>query len=157
VLSHESLPAKFLSMKRLCHVPFFLEDPAQELDYLKESLDFVLEAARMGTWEINLLSGRIYCSIEMLNMWNITPAQINGNQQILHSKVVPEYLPEMKRRIDEAIARQTDYEMTYEIEPEPCARRWVYSKGRCRFRPGESEPVSFFGIVQDITHMQLKN
>jgi PAS domain S-box-containing protein len=81
---------------------------------------------------------------------------LKRNREILQSKVVPEYLQEMKRRIDEAITQRTVYEMTYEIEPAPGTRRWAYSKGRCRFRLGESDPVSFFGIVQDITHMQLK-
>lgn len=127
----------------------------------QHTLELALESAHMGTWDIDLKSGRIHCSKPMLGLWGIDPASFSGERGILQSKVHPADVAGMNFAINSAIASGLLYEIEFRVLPSPGTERWVVSRGRCVYDPVSNEPISFAGVVFDITetkqvHRELK-
>lgn len=121
-----------------------------------ESLDFALQSGRMGTWDIDLKTGKINCSKVHLDLWGVHPDEFTHERSQLQKKVHPEDLQEMRSLIDYAIENRSIYEFEYRIHPVPGVERWVFARGRCTFSLNSDEPVRFAGVVHDITEKKLK-
>lgn len=133
------------------------DDAFFKLQQSQERLAFALQSARMGTWDIDLAQGIVNCSPEMLQLWGVDPTTFNGDRHFLQSKVHPDDLQPMQKAIDQAIANESIYEMSYRIFPSPGVLRWVFSRGRCTYAPGSHRPVRFSGVVFDITESKQKD
>lgn len=121
-----------------------------------ESLDFALQSGRMGTWDIDLKTGKLTCSKVQLDLWGIRPEDFTHDRAQLQKKVHPEDLKKMRDAIDHAIATRSIYELEYRILPYPGIEKWVFARGRCTFAPNSDEPVRFAGVVHDITQKKEK-
>lgn len=131
-------------------------DPHLTFTQTRESLDFALESGKMATWEFDLNTNQVTCSIEMLRLWGIEPQEFSNNRSILQSKVHPEDLEEMRSRIQAAIKDRSVYEFEYRIIPRPGELRWVRSRGRCTSTSAPGSFDRFAGIVYDITEQKLR-
>lgn len=120
-----------------------------QLGQTLEHLEFALKSAQMGTWDINLETGTVSCSKQMLDLWGVSTEQFQGERSILQSKVHPDDLQKMNELIDTAIANKTIYEMEYRIIPSPGTERWILSRGRCAYG-------RLSGVVLDITDRKEK-
>ena len=128
-----------------------MEEAELQLIQTLESLEFALQSGRMGTWVINLETGSISCSKEMLKLWGVSDSEFKNQRSVLQSKVHPEDLARMNDAINSAIRNRSIYELEYRIRPSPDEERWVLSRGRCTYGPDSVEPIRFAGIVYDIT------
>ena len=66
------------------------EEPVPELPSSEERLRLALEAARMGTWEWDLLSNRQAISPEAEALLGLPPGSFTGQTEQLWSAVLPE-------------------------------------------------------------------
>jgi hypothetical protein len=87
----------------------------------------------------------------MLDLWNVRAADMNGDQKLLHDKINPEDLPLMKEAINLAIKTRGIFQFEYRLYPSPGQEKIIYSRGRCKYAPDSQSPISFFGIVTDIS------
>lgn len=132
------------------------KDLEHQLRLSRESLDFALKSARMGTWEIDLKHNIVICSQEMLDLWGIDAQTFDGNRPILQSRVHPDDRAKMTEAISFAISNDAIYELEYRICPRPGVERWVLSRGRCSYDQDSQDPVRFSGVVLDITERKMK-
>jgi PAS domain S-box-containing protein len=126
-------------------------------DMTIEDFKFALQSADMGTWDIDLSSDTVYCSPEMLSLWDVSQEEFAGDRNILQKKVHPDDVLPMKEAIDKAIQSETIYDLEYRILPSPGTVRWVRSRGRCAFSPNSKKPVRFSGVVFDVTAAKEKD
>lgn len=133
---------------------FYLKKLKFELAQKKESLEFVLESGRMGTWVVNLETNKVYCSDVMLKLWNV-PLDFDGNRQTLQEKVFPEDRQKMVDALSKAQVEQSTYEFEYRIIPAPGVVKWVISRGRVIFSQ-DKKPIGLAGVVYDITERKIK-
>jgi len=134
----------------------YSHDPFIQLKHSQESLEFALQSGRMGTWDIHLETNIVSCSKEMLNLWGVPAESFKCQRSMLQSKVHPEDIDMMNFAINHAIKNGTIYELEYRIIPTPGEIKWVLSRGRCTFDPGNKNPVRFSGVVYDITEKKFK-
>lgn len=127
-----------------------------QLKISRESLDFALESGRMGTWDINLATGEVHCSPEMLKIWGVSLTEFKNDRLFLQKKVHPDDKAKMLQSIDDAISRNGIYDFEYRVIPQPGIIRWVHSRGRRTLDPLTKEPLRFAGIVYDITEKKEK-
>ena len=127
-----------------------------ELEQSRESLNFALKSAGMGTWDIDLVNDTVQCSKEMLDLWEVGPEEFNGQRSILQSKVHPDDVENMRKAIDTAIQNRSIYELEYRILLSNQVQRWVKSRGRCTYAHHSDVPVRFSGVVFDITESKIK-
>ncbi len=115
-------------------------------------LNFVLDAAEIGTWDLNPQTGLV-----SVNRWTREWYGLPGKEGIDFSKALHAVVPKDRDRVEasvrEAIQRDTqgNHEIIYRIRNAPQARtRIVRSKGKAFFDDG---PVAyrFQGTIEDIT------
>jgi PAS domain S-box-containing protein len=116
----------------------------------EERLRLAVEAARMGTWEWDVASGRVTWGGELESMVGLPPGGFAGTLEAFQHTVDPEDRP----AVDEAIAAvlhdpAAEYDVQYRVRgsgPE----RWLESKGRV-YRDSEGRPILMRGATMDVT------
>lgn len=134
-----------------------MEEATLQLIQSRESLEFALESGRMGTWDLNLETGKIACSKEMLELWGVRIDEFNNQRSVLQKKVHPDDIEQMNAAINYAIKHRTIYELEYRIIPSPEKVLWVMARGRLTYAPGSNRPIRFAGIVCNITDRREKD
>lgn len=133
---------------------FYIKKIKYELQQKRESLEFVIESGRMGTWVVDLQTDNVVCSEFMLKLWNIQK-DFDGTRRILQEKVHPDDRQMMIDYITNAIAHQSTYDFEYRIIPEPGVVKWVNSRGRITYSQ-DKKPILLSGVVYEITERKLK-
>lgn len=130
-------------------------DKVESLEKLQENkneLAFAIEAAELGTWDLNPHTGRFVANARLKQWFGLRP-----DDEIPLQTAIDNMAPEDRERVSEEIARTLDparggkYETTYTIiHPYTLKRRIVLAKGKAWFDEGGSA-YRFNGTLQDIT------
>lgn len=128
---------------------------AQEtLQRLAEIHRLALDAADMGTWDYDLLSGRFFgddrCR-EIFGVLHVESLRVDQLREIIH----PEDRDRVEQSVQEALSPLSDgrYSAEYRILWPDGSMHWVHARGQVSFE-GEDEarkPVRFTGLVMDFT------
>ena len=112
-----------------------------------------IEAARMGTWELNPLTGVLTWDERMRVMYEL-PVDAVVDLDLFYSTIHPEDLPSVRERVEAALAAGTDhsYQVQYRVRLPSGSERWFASSGRSSFAGGRC--VRFSGVLQDITEQK---
>ena len=124
----------------------------REMRKSQEELQYAVDAAGMGTFDLNPSTG-MFKSNQMTKKWfGLLPTE-----DLQLSDAINAIVPEDRERVSAAIAKTYDfsnggeYEITYNISsklyPEP---RTLYARGKMLFGD-EEQPVRFSGILMDVT------
>ena len=115
-----------------------------------ETLSLALEASQMGTWDWDILTGRLGWSDRCCEIFGVPagePLDYERFLSVLH--------PEDRDRIDDAVKRtlaeHTPYDMEFRAVQSDGSIRWVASKGRAFYDEATGQPVRMAGTALDIT------
>jgi PAS domain S-box-containing protein len=124
----------------------------QEMKHAKDELDFAIQAAELGTWDLDPASNK-FVGNERLKSW----FGLNADDRIELSKAVDVILKDDRERVANAIAHSMTYESggLYDIEYAILNHidntpRYVRAKGKCIFDK-DKNPIRFSGTLQDVT------
>lgn len=116
----------------------------------EERLRFTLEAARVGTWDWDMTTGRVHWSDNLEVIHNLTPGSFGGDFE----SVLRDAHPEDRKRVMDTIRRAAEdtglYQVEYRLSCEGGSERWVEGKGRV-IRDAGGRPVRMAGICMDVT------
>ncbi|MCX2454253.1 PAS domain-containing protein [Pedobacter sp. PLR] len=125
----------------------------QKISETEERLTFAIEAAEIGTWELNPLSQAVF--------WNAKCRELFGfesDREINYQSVLSCIHPHDKENVDLAVQAAinpetaADYDLRYRTISEHNKQlRWVHCKGKAYFNP-QGEVYRFAGIALDITN-----
>jgi len=128
-------------------------EQAAQFAQLQETQRKLIEAqriGRVGNWELDLSSGRLWWSDEMYGLFGITREQfeptLNGFAQWVH----PDDQGLLKPARDSALRDGKVVSMEYRLVKPDGATAWIQEIAEAR-RNEQGEPVWFGGVVQDIT------
>jgi len=115
-----------------------------------QRINFSLEAADMGAWELDLVKHTAWRSLRH--------DQIFGYEELLpewtYEKFLNHVLPEDRSIVDtkfgQALEKFSDWEFECRIRRKDGAICWIWAKGRPEYNDLH-EPKKMFGLVQDIT------
>lgn len=124
----------------------------KELSNAKDELDFAIQAAELGTWDLNPVTNRFIGNARLKSWFGIS-----HNMEI-DLKLATDVIADCDRqKVIEAIAYAVTYESggIYDIEyaiinPNNPVPRYVRAKGKSLF-DAEKNPIRFSGTLQDIT------
>ena len=127
----------------------------KNLDDSKSELEFAIEAAELGTWDLNPATGQ-FTSNERLKSWfGLLP-----DEEVPLQTATDVIAEADRQRVIDAIAAATTYESggKYEIEytiihPSTGEPRIVLAKGHTWFG-ADKKPYRFNGTLQDITEIR---
>ncbi|WP_316751886.1 PAS domain S-box protein [Pedobacter gandavensis] len=125
----------------------------QKISETEERLSFAIQAAEIGTWELNPLSQAVF--------WNAKCRELFGfesDREIDYKSVLTCIHPHDKENVDLAVQAAinpkiaADYDLRYRTVSEHNQQlRWVHCKGKAYFNT-QGEVYRFAGIAVDITN-----
>ena len=126
-----------------------VRDRTAEAEYARDSLEVALEAADMGSWDIDVRTGlakrtlrhdQIFGYGALLPIWNVDVflRHVDADQRQM-----------VARQFEDAtVTGSIDFECS--ITTSGGEHRWIAAKGRVRYDP-DAQPVRMTGVVADIT------
>lgn len=107
-----------------------------------------IEAAMMGVWELDLISGRLLWDERCKALYELPPTS-DIDLDYFFSRCHPDDRPTVELNVHNAITLQQNYQVEYRILLDGNRERWIFASGRSVFENGVC--VRFTGIVQDIS------
>lgn len=119
-----------------------------ELENARASLEVALNAADMGSWDIDLATGEAYRTLRHDQIFGFEEVQAHWNVEVFLARVDPAARAEVAKMFEAApTSGFIDFECP--ITTVTGEHRWIAAKGQVRYADGQ--PVRMTGIVSDIT------
>lgn len=119
----------------------------------EERLRLALEAAQMGAWEWDLVSGALSWSPNYAELVGLdphsSPTTIEGWEAIIH----PHDRPQAQAQLNLALKSGTDLYNEYRIIKPSGEIRWLNCKGQIE-RNDQGTPIRMLGVTQDVTEVK---
>lgn len=124
------------------------------LHRVEELRRLALASAQMGTWDLDLATGRLHWDERAQELFGIDGAEVALEAPLARIH------PSDRERVDRMIRTATDpdgsdgsYDLEYRVAPEEGVERWVRAMGQVQFesRHGERRPTRFLGVLMDTT------
>jgi len=122
---------------------------------LRESearLSLALQASDAGTWDWDVLTGKIVWSPPLFSLFGIDPG-LNASFDTWTTVLHPEDRAVARTRIEEALARHGVLYSVYRIIRPDREVRWINARGQGVYDPS-GQPVRMYGICIDITRQR---
>ncbi|WP_309677900.1 PAS domain S-box protein [Polaromonas sp.] len=126
---------------------------AKSYNELRETQRTLIDAQRLGrigNWELNLATRKIWWSDECAELFGLTPGGFDGSLEALAQMVHPDDRVNYTQRRDAAIADGSPLEIEYRIVTPAGEVRWINQRGKLLV-DSRGTPVCRTGVVQDIT------
>jgi PAS domain S-box-containing protein len=120
---------------------------------LRESemqLQLAIEAARMGTWDWNIRTGRVVWSPGHEALWGYAPGSFPGTCEGYESRLHPDDVEGARRAGQKALDEHSNYEHEYRVRWPDGTVRWIASRGQA-FYGLDDKPARMIGVAMDIT------
>lgn len=114
-----------------------------------QRLRIALETAQLGSWELDLGTGRMECSRVCKATFGRLPDEPFDYPHLIAS-IHPEDLPGMQLAVQTAVSAGTDYRAEYRVTWPDETEHWVIASGRTITNAAE-EPVTMVGVTMDVT------
>lgn len=120
---------------------------------LRESearLKLAMEAARMGSWDSNLLTGELVWSDLVAPLFGLKPEEFQGTREAFYELVHPEDREMVRGAVRRTIKEGVGFEVEHRVVWPDGTIRWLGNKGRI-FGDRAGQNVHMIGTVRDIT------
>lgn len=121
-----------------------------------ESLHFILEGSRLGTWDWHLRSGEMKRNAYWAEMLGFTPQEVDdatatGWLDLIH----PDDRERVSQAFDDHLAGRTlVHEVEYRMRTRQGGYRWMLDRGRVVSRDEAGRPLRMSGTHADVTHLR---
>ena len=129
-------------------------EQAAQFDELRETQRKLIEAqriGRVGNWELNLGTGRLWWSDEVYALFGTSPERFNPSLNAFVDMVHPDDRALLKPARDSALRDGKVMDVEYRVTKPDGTTAWMHEIAETR-RDDQDEPIWFGGVVQDITN-----
>ncbi|MEZ4425697.1 MAG: PAS domain S-box protein [Gemmatimonadota bacterium] len=116
----------------------------------EQRLAFVLDAAGVGEWTVDLETGRMDCSERCRVNFAVPPGEPFDTYEHVRARIHPEDRDAQERAVAEAIRTGREYQAEYRLRPTDGPPRWILARGNVVSGPA-GVPAEMTGITMDIT------
>jgi PAS domain S-box-containing protein len=128
-----------------------LPTTAAELERSRTHLALALEAGGMGTWEWDVVSGRVRWSPEQERLYGLEPGAFGGTLEAYRARVHPDDLAEAWRPVEAALAGRAErFHVRHRVVRPGGDVRWLESRGRFAC-DAAGRPLRLLGVSTDVT------
>ncbi len=115
-----------------------------------------LDAADLGAWDWDLITGYIVWSGHHERLFGYSPGEFDGTYETFSRRVHPDDIDCINRDIEQALRDHCEYRCEYRVLWPDGTVRWLTGVGRGQYDQA-GKPLRMLGIVADITdHMESK-
>ncbi|QQL49505.1 sensor histidine kinase [Mucilaginibacter ginkgonis] len=137
-----SLPVAYLTMRRFNRMD-------SDLETTTERLQMALNAAKLGSYDLNLETGRMACTPQCKANYGLPP-DASFNFGDLFNAIVPEHRERVRAEVNTAIDNHADYAAEYQVTWPDESVHWVKAFGKPQYDK-DGTAVSIVGVTIDIT------
>jgi len=116
----------------------------------QENLKRAERIGKIGNWEWNVLTNEIVWSDEVYRIYGMDPARNKPSYEIVVQTVAPEDQKKFVDAVESAVRDGAHFEGEYRMIGLDGVERFTHTTGEV-IRDQDGNPLSMFGIVQDIT------
>lgn len=153
-------------VRRLLQATRTMEELRQQTERAQlseERLRLALEAAQMGIWDWDILSGKVTQSLTTEVIHGLDPGSFEGTLKSFLSSLHPEDQELVSQALHSTLKEGSDYNIEFRVLWSDGSVRWVASKGQVYY-DNTGKAVRMTGINMDITdrkraqeELQLQN
>lgn len=122
----------------------------EELRHAQERTRFSLEAAKIGTWEYDLKTGKVEWSSNMEAVHGQAPGSFGKSFESFLEGVYVDDREPVKQQIQRALAGEGSYHNEYRQYRADGSLGWMEAQGRVVFDEA-GKPARMFGVCADVT------
>ncbi len=126
----------------------------REAEETGERLSFALDAAQMGTWNWDIVAGRVEWSENLERLHGLAPGEFDGTLAGVERGICEEDREHVRMILNRAVSTGAPYQVEYRLAVPDGGLRWVQGKGRVLLDPS-GQPVRMRGVCRDITARKL--
>jgi PAS domain S-box-containing protein len=115
-----------------------------------ELIDHAQRFGRMGSWKIDVHTGRLACPAATCQLFGIAPAEFDGTFEQFHRLILPEDVADYDAAQARLSSTHPVFEAEYRIRRPDGEVRWIYSRGRLD-TDATGAHTGRSGIVMDVT------
>lgn len=116
----------------------------------EERLRLALDANKLGIFDWDMRTGRIYWNDHHANIFGLHPFEFDDRYETFQKCVHPDDLAELEREVQGSMDAGQMYRHSFRVIHRDGAIRWVLGMGRFFFEES-GKPVRMVGIVRDVT------
>jgi len=106
--------------------------------------------AKLGSWELNPVTGRLIVSDEMIKIFEIDRSQFGASYEAFHAAVHPEDREAVNKAYTDSLATKSPYVSEYRLVMTDGRIKFVREQCQTEF-DGSGKPLRSMGIMQDIS------
>jgi diguanylate cyclase (GGDEF)-like protein/PAS domain S-box-containing protein len=137
---HPSSPAAWLTS----------HDGGHSLGVLAARQAEALHLARIGNWELGLVTGRLYWSDVIFEIFEIDPSQFGASYEAFLERVHPDDWVAVNETYNASVRDRTPYFITHRLLMPDGRVKHVHERGET-FYDAAGSPIRSIGTVQDVT------
>ncbi len=122
----------------------------QSLKENEERLRLALAAARMGTWDVNVLTSEISWHGGLKSLYGLPEDGRSTSYAEFQALLLPEDRPLVDKAAQLAFSQDIDYDAEFRVVFPDGSIHWLAGKGKV-IRDGSGRPVRMIGVNSDIT------
>jgi PAS domain S-box-containing protein len=126
----------------------------QQLQESEAQLSLVLQAAQMGMWDWNILTGEINWSVEHEQLFGLAPGSFDGRYETFDKRLHPDDREALSIAVNRAIQEKTAYQHEYRVVWADGSIHWIEGRGQA-FYDETGQAVRMTGTVMAIDERKL--
>ncbi|HTB20991.1 MAG TPA: ATP-binding protein [Bryobacteraceae bacterium] len=126
----------------------------QALRQSEERVDLALDAAGIGRWDVDLVTGKVDRSERHAQILGHAASLGGSVRETLFEHVIPEDRAAVEEQYQQAVSSGGVCEFEGRVKQQDGTLRWVWCRGRV-LQDDAGRPVSFLGSSRDITDRKL--
>ncbi len=115
----------------------------------EEQLRLALDAAGMGTWDWDILNGKVSYSPQTAINFGLTPSFFDGTYDSFLKSIHPEDREFVTQSIHYALEKKADYNIEFRVIWSDNSVHWLASRGQVYYETGKAARMT--GVSTDIT------
>jgi len=124
----------------------------QALGESGERLNFAIESAHLGLWDLNIITHEIVHNQQWTEMLGFSSDEMDKPSSWWQERVHPDDLASVtKSNADHLSGNSPSFDCIYRMKHQNGEWRWIHSQGKTASRDSTGVPLRMIGINQDIT------
>lgn len=118
-----------------------------------ERLQLALEASQTGSWDWNMITGRITWDDYLHPLYGLKPGEFKGTPEALQELAHPDDRAKLEQNIRRALKERREFSMTYRVIWPDGSIHHIATRGKPIF-DAEGKPLRMTGVSLDVTESQ---
>jgi len=121
----------------------------------EERLNLAIEAASLGTWDLNLVTGEVIFNGRCAEMLGYSQEKLEGHLNTWEQLIHPEDLPKATEALQDLLdGRSSSFETEHRLKSKEGRWIWIRGQGKVVFWDEMGRPIRMVGIIQNVTEMR---